>query len=113
MLGKLGTGKAIEVADATADSAFLMEVILAITFRADVLIKRSLAVTAVELAYDLAATKLTEVTVKAALARSVLLTDLVIEILYRKLTVGIAAQKADKCFSARCLVSCFSHSFSP
>ena len=52
MLGKLGTCKAIEVADATANGAFLMEVILTIALRANVLIKRSFSLATVKFAQN-------------------------------------------------------------
>jgi hypothetical protein len=51
--------------------------------------------------------------VKTALARGCLFVDLGIELVYCKLTVGIASEKADERFPARCLISLFSHLFSP
>lgn len=58
MLGKLGTCKAIKVANATANRTFLVEVVFAITLCADVLIKGSAPLTAVELAQDFNVAKL-------------------------------------------------------
>jgi hypothetical protein len=90
-----------------------MEMILAITLRTNVLIKRSATFTAVEFAQALASAKLAKMAVKAALARGCLFVDLGIELVYCKLTVGIASEKADERFPARCLISLFSHLFSP
>jgi hypothetical protein len=90
-----------------------MEVILAITLRTNVLIKRSAAFAAVEFAQDLASAKLAKMAVKTALARGCLFVDLGIELVYCKLTVGIASEKADERFPTRCLISLFSHLFSP
>ena len=98
VLGKLGTGKAIEVTDATTNRTFLVKVILAVTLGTNVLIKRSASFATVEFAQDLNLAKLTEVTVKTALARGCLGVDLGIKLLYCKLAVGVASKKADECF---------------
>ena len=113
MLGKLGTGKAIEVADTAANRALLVKVILAITLCTNVLVKRSASFATVELAQHLNVAKLAQVAVKTTLARGCLGIDLGIELLYCKLTVGIASEKTDQRFPSRGLISLFSHLFSP
>ena len=57
--------------------------------------------------------KLTQVTVKAALAGGSLCVDLVIKLVYCELAVWVATKKADQRFSARRLISLFLHFFSP
>ena len=113
MFCKLGACKAIEVADTTANSAFLVEVILAITLRSDVLIKRAFPLASVEFAQNVNTAKLAKVAVKAALARGCLGVDLGVKLVNSKLTVGVASKKADECFPARCFISLFSHLSSP
>ena len=113
MLGKIGTCKAIEVADASANGAFLVKVILAVTFRSNILIQRTASLSTVELAQNIYAAKLSQMAVKTALARRSLGIDLGIKLLYCKLAVGIASEKADERFPTRCLISLFSHLFSP
>ena len=113
MLGKLGTCKAIEVADTSADRTLLVKVILAVTFRTDVLIKCSLALASVKLAQNVYVAKFTQMAVEATLACGGLLIDFLVELLYRKLAVGVATKEADERFPARCLISLFSHLFSP
>ena len=113
MLGKIGACKAIKVADTSANGAFLVEVILAIAVCSNVLVKCSFALSAVKFAQNINAAKLGEVSVKAALARGCLFVDLGIKLLNGELAVGVATEKADERFPARCLISLFSHSFSP
>jgi hypothetical protein len=113
MLGKLGTCKAIKVTDTTADRALLVKVILAVTLRTDVLIKGSLALAAVKLSQNIYVAKLTQMAVETTLARWGLFIHFLVELLYRKLAVGIATKKTDKRFPTRCFISLFSHLFSP
>jgi hypothetical protein len=113
MLGKIGTCKAIKVADTSANGALLVEVVFAVTLRANVLVKRSATFAAMELAQNLNATKLGEVSVKAALAGRSLFVYLGIKFFNGELAVGVASKKADECFPARCFISLFSHLFSP
>lgn len=94
VLGKLGTCKAIEMANTTANRALLVEVVFAIAFGTNVLIKCSAYLATVELAQNLGVAKLGEVTVKTAFAGGSLLVDLAVKLLYRKLAVGIATKKA-------------------
>ena len=93
VLSKLGTCKAIEVTDTTANRALLVKVVFAIAFGTNVLIKRSASLATVELAQNLGVAKLGEVTVKTAFAGGSLLVDLAVKLLNGKLAVGIATEK--------------------
>ena len=113
MLGKIGTCKAIKVADTSANGALLMKVVFAVTLRANVLVKRSATFAAMELAQDLNAAKLSQMAVKTAFAGRSLFVYLSIKLLNGELAVGVASKKADECFPARCFISLFSHLSSP
>ena len=93
VLGKLGACKAIEVADATANGTLLVEVILTVTLRTDVLIKRSVSLAALELAQDFNVAKLAQVAVETAFSRRRFGVDLGIELVYCKLAVGVATKR--------------------
>ena len=96
----------------SASGALQVKVVLAIALRADVLIKRSAPFAAMKFTQNFYVAKLCEVAIKTAFARLGLLADLLIELVYGKLAVGIATKEADKRFPTRRFLS-FSHLFSP
>jgi hypothetical protein len=111
VLGKIGTCKAIKVAHTPANGAFLVEVILAITLRSDVLVKRSAPLATVKFTQDVNVAQFTQVAIEAALSGGSFLVYFLVELVHRKLAVGVASKKAEERFPARCLISLFSHGF--
>ena len=69
VLCKIGTCKAIEVADTSANGTLLVEVVFAVTLRSDVLIQGTFPLAAVKFAQDIHLAKLTQMSIETAFAR--------------------------------------------
>ena len=63
--------------------------------------------------YLLNVAKLAQMTVKTAFTGGCFFINFLVKLIHCELAVGITAKKTDECFPARCLISLFSHLFSP